>query len=76
MTLADCRRPYFACRMIYRPSPAIVGLGQPQPTFLTAVPVVWNAFQARETTLLLIPNSAATLVTVHPPPAFRSFFHV
>ncbi|GFV99468.1 uncharacterized protein TNCV_5078321 [Trichonephila clavipes] len=46
--------------------------------FLTAH-VVWNALSefARETTLLLIPNSAATLVTgFAPPPAFRSFFHV
>ncbi|PRD26368.1 UNVERIFIED_CONTAM: Structural maintenance of chromosomes protein 2-2 [Trichonephila clavipes] len=50
--------------MIYRSSPAVVVHGRPPPTFLTAVPVVWNAFQARETTLLLIPNSAATLVTV------------
>ncbi|GFU71354.1 hypothetical protein TNCV_4280471 [Trichonephila clavipes] len=64
MTLADCRRPLLACRMIYRSSPAIVVLGWPPPTFLTAVPVVWNAFPARKTTLLLIPNSAATLVTV------------
>ncbi|GFX07886.1 hypothetical protein TNCV_4161551 [Trichonephila clavipes] len=64
MTLADCRRPLFACRMIYQSSPAVVILGQPPPTFLTAVPVVWNAFEARETTLLLIPNSAATLVKV------------
>ncbi|GFU54623.1 hypothetical protein TNCV_2160961 [Trichonephila clavipes] len=38
--------------------------------FLTAVPVVWNAFQAHETTLLLIPNSAATLVTVRPSSSF------
>ncbi|GFT55145.1 SEC14-like protein 2 [Trichonephila clavipes] len=52
MTLADCRRPLFACRMIYRSSPAVVVLGRPPPTFLTAVPVVWNAFQARETTLV------------------------
>ncbi|GFU18633.1 transposable element Tcb2 transposase, partial [Trichonephila clavipes] len=70
MTLADCRRPLFACRMIYRSSPTVAVFGRPPPTFLTAVPVVWNAFQARETTLLLIPNSAATLVTsrfsVHP----------
>ncbi|GFV42083.1 structural maintenance of chromosomes protein 2-2 [Trichonephila clavipes] len=66
MTLADCRRPLFACSMIYRSSPAVVVLGRPPPIFLTAVPVVWNAFQARETTLLLIPNSAATLVTVFP----------
>ncbi|GFY02277.1 hypothetical protein TNCV_3501601 [Trichonephila clavipes] len=66
MTHADCRRPLFACRMIYRSSPAVVVLGWPPPTFLTAVPVVWNAFQARETTLLLIPNSAATLVTKSP----------
>ncbi|GFV25641.1 hypothetical protein TNCV_1459561 [Trichonephila clavipes] len=64
MTLTDCRRPLFACRMIYRPSPAFVVLGRPPPNFLTAVPVVWNAFQASETTLLLIPNSAATLVTI------------
>ncbi|GFY05150.1 hypothetical protein TNCV_3270221 [Trichonephila clavipes] len=63
MTLADCRRPLFACRMTYRSSPAVVILGRPPPTFLTAVPVVWNAFQAHETTLLLIPNSAATLMT-------------
>ncbi|GFX33631.1 uncharacterized protein TNCV_1932981 [Trichonephila clavipes] len=51
-------------QMIYRSSPAVVVLGRPPPTFLTAVSVVWNDFQARETTLLLIPNSAATLVTV------------
>ncbi|GFU33918.1 structural maintenance of chromosomes protein 2-2 [Trichonephila clavipes] len=76
MTLPHCRRPLFACRMIYRSSPAVVVLGRPPPTFLTDVPVVWNAFQARETTLLLIPNSAATLVTVASPPAFRSFFYV
>ncbi|GFV41240.1 hypothetical protein TNCV_1859591 [Trichonephila clavipes] len=63
MTLADCRWHLFACRMIYRSSPAVVILGRPPPTFLTAVPVVWNAFQAHEMTLLLIPNSAATLVT-------------
>ncbi|GFU52507.1 hypothetical protein TNCV_2115051 [Trichonephila clavipes] len=49
MTLADCRRPLFTCRMVYRSSPAVVVLGRPPPTFLTAVPVVWNAFQARET---------------------------
>ncbi|GFT93678.1 hypothetical protein TNCV_1920531 [Trichonephila clavipes] len=30
--------------MIYRSSPAVVVLGRPPPTFLTAVPVVWNAF--------------------------------
>ncbi|GFU49316.1 structural maintenance of chromosomes protein 2-2 [Trichonephila clavipes] len=70
MTLADCRRPPFACRMIYRSSPAVVVLGRPPPTFQTAVPVVWNAFQARETTLLLIPNSEATLVTVRPSSSF------
>ncbi|GFY21229.1 uncharacterized protein TNCV_3992731 [Trichonephila clavipes] len=63
MTLADCRRPFFAYRMKCRSSPAVVALGRPPPTFLTAVPVVWNAFQVREATLLLIPNSAATLVT-------------
>ncbi|GFU25110.1 hypothetical protein TNCV_3360441 [Trichonephila clavipes] len=50
--------------MIYRSSPAVVVFERPPPTFLTAVPVVWNAFQARETILLLIPNSGATLVTV------------
>ncbi|GFU53073.1 hypothetical protein TNCV_3098571 [Trichonephila clavipes] len=50
-------------QMIYQSFPEVVVLGRPPPTFLTAVPVVWNAFQARETTLLLIPNSAATLVT-------------
>ncbi|GFX66109.1 structural maintenance of chromosomes protein 2-2 [Trichonephila clavipes] len=70
MTLADCRRPLFTCRMIYQSSPAVVVLGWPPPTFLTAVPVVWNAFQAREMTLLLIPNSAATLVTVRPSSSF------
>ncbi|GFX30796.1 uncharacterized protein TNCV_656821 [Trichonephila clavipes] len=70
MTLADCRRPLLACRMIYRSSPAVVVLGWPPPSILTAVPVVWNAFQARETTLLLIPNSAATLVTVRPSSSF------
>ncbi|GFV02025.1 calcitonin gene-related peptide type 1 receptor [Trichonephila clavipes] len=123
MTLDDCRRPLFACRMVaavaewyrYRTvayfvtgsspvplktrrvgqrctlnlsraetssrwcgvvddisgsSPAAVVLGRPPPTFLTAVPVVWNAFQTRETTLLLIPNSAATLVTVRPSSSF------
>ncbi|GFV20945.1 uncharacterized protein TNCV_2704251 [Trichonephila clavipes] len=64
MTLADCRLPLFACKMIYRSSPAVFVLGRSSPTFLTAVPVVWNAFQARETTLLLIQNSAATLVTL------------
>ncbi|GFW37423.1 hypothetical protein TNCV_860301 [Trichonephila clavipes] len=52
MTLSDCCRPLFACRMIYRSSPAVVILVRPPPTFLTAVPVVWNAFQARETTLV------------------------
>ncbi|GFU21527.1 uncharacterized protein TNCV_3827341 [Trichonephila clavipes] len=36
MTLADCRRPLFACRMTYRSSPAVVVLGRPPPTFLTA----------------------------------------
>ncbi|GFV45634.1 structural maintenance of chromosomes protein 2-2 [Trichonephila clavipes] len=70
MTLADCRRPLFAFRMIYRSSPAVVVLGRPPPTFLTAVSMVWNAFQARETTLLLIPNSAATLVTLRPYSSF------
>ncbi|GFV71666.1 hypothetical protein TNCV_3534561 [Trichonephila clavipes] len=54
MTLADCRRPLFACRMMYRSSPAVVVLGRPPPTFLAAVPVVWNAFQARETTLFFV----------------------
>ncbi|GFT74932.1 histone-lysine N-methyltransferase SETMAR [Trichonephila clavipes] len=49
--------------MIYRSSLAVVVLERPPPTYLTAVPVVWNAFQAREMTLLLISNSAATLVT-------------
>ncbi|GFU69108.1 structural maintenance of chromosomes protein 2-2 [Trichonephila clavipes] len=57
-------------RMIYRPSLAVVVLGRPPPTFLTAVPVVWNAYQARETTLSLIPYSAATLVTVRPSSSF------
>ncbi|GFV60482.1 mariner Mos1 transposase [Trichonephila clavipes] len=71
MTHAVCRRPLFACRMIYWSSPAVVVLGRPAPTFLTTVPhVVWNAFQAREMTLLLIPNSAATLVTVRPSSSF------
>ncbi|GFX15227.1 uncharacterized protein TNCV_2709321 [Trichonephila clavipes] len=44
--------------------PAVVVRERPPPIFLTAVPVVWNAFKACETTLLLIPNSAATLVTL------------
>ncbi|GFW42547.1 structural maintenance of chromosomes protein 2-2 [Trichonephila clavipes] len=57
-------------QMIYQSSPAVVILGRPPPTFLTAVFGVWNAFQARETTLLLIPNSAATLVTVRPSSSF------
>ncbi|GFW54090.1 structural maintenance of chromosomes protein 2-2 [Trichonephila clavipes] len=70
MTVADCRRPLLAYSFIYRLSPAVVVLGRPPPTFLTAVPVVWNAFQAREMTLLLIPNSAATLVTVRPSSSF------
>ncbi|GFY20066.1 structural maintenance of chromosomes protein 2-2 [Trichonephila clavipes] len=70
MKLADCRRPLFACRMIYRSSPAVVVLGQPPPTYLTAVQVVWNAFQARETTLLLNPSPAATMVTVRPSSSF------
>ncbi|GFV13925.1 structural maintenance of chromosomes protein 2-2 [Trichonephila clavipes] len=70
MTLTDCRRPLFACRMIYRSSPAVVVLGRPPPTFLTVVPVVWNAFQARETTFLLILNSGATLVTVRSSSSF------
>ncbi|GFY05059.1 hypothetical protein TNCV_561911 [Trichonephila clavipes] len=39
--------------MIYRSFPAVVVLGRPPPTFLTAVPVVWNAIQARETTLFV-----------------------
>ncbi|GFU61704.1 structural maintenance of chromosomes protein 2-2 [Trichonephila clavipes] len=70
MTLADCHPPLFTCRMIYRSSPAVVVLGRPPPTFLTAVPVVCNAFQARKTTLLLILNYAATLVTVRPSSSF------
>ncbi|GFX93458.1 structural maintenance of chromosomes protein 2-2 [Trichonephila clavipes] len=57
-------------RMMYQSSPAVVGLGWLPPTFLTAVPMVWNAFQARETTLLLIPNSVAILVTVRPSSSF------
>ncbi|GFX55831.1 hypothetical protein TNCV_609971 [Trichonephila clavipes] len=63
--------------MMHRSSPVVVVLGWPPPIFLTAVPVVWNAFKARETTILLIPNFAATLVTIRPapPPAFRLFFH-
>ncbi|GFW14222.1 hypothetical protein TNCV_3548111 [Trichonephila clavipes] len=61
MTLADCRRPLFACRMIYRSSPAVVVLGRPPPPSSSACG--FERFQARETTLLLIPNSAATLVT-------------
>ncbi|GFW69999.1 structural maintenance of chromosomes protein 2-2 [Trichonephila clavipes] len=68
--MTPLRRPLFACRMIYRLSAAVVVFGRATPTFLTAVPVVWNAFQARETTLLLIPNSAATLVTVRPSSSF------
>ncbi|GFU70107.1 hypothetical protein TNCV_3807381 [Trichonephila clavipes] len=64
MALADCCRPLFACRMIHRYSPAVVVLERPPPIFLTAVPGVWNAFKARETTL------AATLVTVRPSSSF------
>ncbi|GFX04613.1 hypothetical protein TNCV_2773441 [Trichonephila clavipes] len=30
--------------MIYRSTPAVVVLGRPPPTFLTAEPMVWNAF--------------------------------
>ncbi|GFX86546.1 uncharacterized protein TNCV_3728151 [Trichonephila clavipes] len=59
-----CRWSTFNGRMIYQSSPAVVILRRPPPTFLIAVPVVWNAFQARETTLLLIPNSVDTLVTI------------
>ncbi|GFU54369.1 hypothetical protein TNCV_3365711 [Trichonephila clavipes] len=66
MTLADCRRPLFACRMIYRSSPAVVVLGRPPPTFLTAVPVVWNAFKRARNDTFVDSNSAATLVTVRP----------
>ncbi|GFU74437.1 hypothetical protein TNCV_2091621, partial [Trichonephila clavipes] len=51
MTLADCRQPLFAYRMIYWSSPAVVVLGRPPPTILTP-PRAWNAFQARETTLV------------------------
>ncbi|GFT30749.1 transposable element Tc3 transposase [Trichonephila clavipes] len=54
MTLADCRRPLFACRMIYRSSPAVIVLWRSPPTFLTPVPVVWNASQTRETTLSFV----------------------
>ncbi|GFU03025.1 hypothetical protein TNCV_2457241 [Trichonephila clavipes] len=64
MPLADCRRHLFNCKMIYQSSSAVAIIGRPPPTFPAAVPVVWNAFQEREMTLLLIPNSAATLVTV------------
>ncbi|GFX63333.1 transposable element Tcb1 transposase [Trichonephila clavipes] len=39
-------------QMIFWPSSAVVVLEWPPPTFLTAVPVVWNAFQARELTLV------------------------
>ncbi|GFX96650.1 structural maintenance of chromosomes protein 2-2 [Trichonephila clavipes] len=71
MTLADCRRPLFARRMKYRSSPAVVVLERPPPTFLTAVPVVWNAFKREKRhSFLLIPNSAATLVTVRPCSSF------
>ncbi|GFV63815.1 hypothetical protein TNCV_2278191 [Trichonephila clavipes] len=38
--------------MICRSSPAVVILGWPPRTFLTAVPVVWNAFQARNDTFV------------------------
>ncbi|GFX17161.1 BRCA1-associated RING domain protein 1 [Trichonephila clavipes] len=33
MTLADCCRPLFACRMIHRSSPAVVVLERPPPIF-------------------------------------------
>ncbi|GFV78716.1 DDE Tnp4 domain-containing protein [Trichonephila clavipes] len=39
-------------QMIYRSSSAVVVLGRPPPTFLTAVPVVWNAFRARNDTFV------------------------
>ncbi|GFV28335.1 hypothetical protein TNCV_4599881 [Trichonephila clavipes] len=35
MVLADCYQPLFACRMMYRSSPAVVVLGWPPPTFLS-----------------------------------------
>ncbi|GFW46779.1 transposable element Tc1 transposase [Trichonephila clavipes] len=52
MTLADCRRPLFAFRMIYRSSHAVVILGRPPPTFITVLTVVWNTFQARNDTFV------------------------
>ncbi|GFW45110.1 hypothetical protein TNCV_716121 [Trichonephila clavipes] len=62
--------------MIYRSSPAVVVLGRPPPTFLTAVPVVWNAFQARNDTFVDSELCSYTGDGTPPPPAFRSFFHV
>ncbi|GFW71928.1 hypothetical protein TNCV_3221041 [Trichonephila clavipes] len=55
---------------IYRSSIAVVFLGRPPPTFLTAIPRVWKAFQRHFCwfrTLQLLLSSYA------PPPAFRSF---
>ncbi|GFW12296.1 hypothetical protein TNCV_2489401 [Trichonephila clavipes] len=61
MALVDWYRTIFAYKTIYQPSAAVVFLRQPTPTFLKAVPVVWNAFQSRDMTRLLILNFSATL---------------
>ncbi|GFX00809.1 retrotransposable element Tf2 protein type 1 [Trichonephila clavipes] len=65
--------------MIYRSSPAVVVLGRPPPTFLTAVPVVWNAFKSAKrhfvdselcsytgdcTSLLQLPDHSSTCEVV------------
>ncbi|GFX57170.1 hypothetical protein TNCV_2964492 [Trichonephila clavipes] len=55
-------RSLFTSRMIYWSSLAVIILGRPQPTFLTAIPVIWRDFKALENTFLSIPNSCATLV--------------
>ncbi|GFS89741.1 hypothetical protein TNCV_633321 [Trichonephila clavipes] len=55
----------FVCKTIYRSSIANVFLGCPLPSFLTAVPMVFKDFQARKMTLLLHPNSSATLIKLH-----------
>ncbi|GFT86690.1 hypothetical protein TNCV_1251531 [Trichonephila clavipes] len=51
MALADCYRALFACSTIYRSTTAVIFLECPPPMYLTAVPMVWKAFHARETTL-------------------------
>ncbi|GFW85652.1 hypothetical protein TNCV_853021 [Trichonephila clavipes] len=66
MALADWYRAHFTFWTIYRSSTTVVFLGQPPLTFQTAIPMVSKAFQVREKTLLLIPNSSASLVKQRP----------